>query len=68
MGIPLPGQEGAGLNLGGAVVQVHSGNGGNAQSVVTFYPGTNQVRDTTVYQNPHILLERRKGEGDEGKE
>ena len=55
VGVPVAGEEGAGLDLGRPVIQVYGGCRGNAQSIITLHTGANEIRYTAVDQNPYIL-------------
>ena len=41
VGVPVAGEEGAGLDLGRPIIQVYGGCRGYAQSIITLHTGAN---------------------------
>lgn len=48
-------EQGACLDLSRTVVQVHSGRRRNTRPIFTLHPESNQIRNTTIYQDANIL-------------
>lgn len=48
-------EQGTGLDLSGAGVQVHGGRSRNTRPVFTLYPGAQQIGNAAVDQNANIL-------------
>lgn len=51
-------EQGAGLDLSGAGIQVHGGRCRNARTVFTLHPGAQQIGNAAVYQNADVLWQR----------
>lgn len=53
--VVLSREQGTGLDLSWAGVQVHGGRCRNTRPVLTLHPGAQQIRNAAVYQNANIL-------------
>lgn len=53
--VVLPREQGTGLDLSGAWVQVHGGRCRNTRPIFALHPGAHQIRNTAVYQDADVL-------------
>lgn len=53
--VVLPREQGTGLDLSGARVQVHGGRCRDTRPIFALHPGAHQIRNAAVYQDADVL-------------